>query len=222
MEITTNGSSAPSKSTAAADRAAERPLRAAFAFLLPLFIASTACAVAEPRLTSGVYEGLTLVVGPGGDVFGYYRESQGEGVVKTCAFFLAGHARGGEATVTTWKSESIPGELRASDGGVVLQIEKGREHPGCGLVLPPLVAAGLPLDRVASIDWGGLAVATAPKAFFYSAPDSERKGKSFVVKGDVLGILSKKSDWFEVEYRFGPKPVRGWIRAADLREVTGP
>jgi len=37
-----------------------------------------------------MYEGLMLAVAQSGEISGYYRESQGEGVTKTCSVLLIG------------------------------------------------------------------------------------------------------------------------------------
>ena len=52
-----------------------------------------------------------LAVAPSGDILGSFRETLGEGVTRTCAFFLAGKAAGDQATVTTWYDAALPGTL---------------------------------------------------------------------------------------------------------------
>lgn len=176
---------------------------------------------AEAELKSGVYEGLMLAVSPDSDVSGYYRESQGDGVTKTCSFFLAGHGKT-KASVVTWSDESFPGMIKAVDGGVVLQIEKGRDHPGCGMVLLPTISKGLALDRVADSNWIGLAVAAAPKTFLFGQPQEDQQGRSYVVAKDVLGIVSARQGWLEVEYVNGDRRTTGWVKEGDVRKVSPP
>jgi hypothetical protein len=122
----------------------------------------------------------------------------------------------------TWNIETFPGSLQAAEQGVVLRIEKGRDHPGCGSVLPPLMSQGLLLDRVSAGDWTSLRRVTARKTFLFPKPDPKAKTRTYVVMGDLVGVLSQSGDWLRVEYVNGQKRVGGWIRAADAVELQPP
>jgi len=197
----------------------DRVFRAA----LVLFAAGSCCcfdsAFSQTQLTSGIYEGLFLAVDQRGAVSGYYQESQGSGVSKTCSFYLAGQEKAGHADVATWNAEVFPGSLTAAEQGVVLRIEKGRDHPGCGSVLPPLISEGLSLDRVSATDWTSLRRVVAKKTFFFPKPSTKGKTRTYVVMGDLVGVLSQSGDWLKVEYALGQKHVGGWMRAADAAEL---
>jgi len=163
-----------------------------------------------------------LAVDPQGVVSGYYRESQGIGVTKTCSFYLSGQERGNQADLLTWNVEIFPGSLEAAEQGVVLRIEKGRDHPGCGSVLPPLISQGLLLDRVAAANWTSLRRVIAKRTFLFPKPDKNAKSRTYVVMGDLVGVLSQSGDWLRVEYVNGQTRVGGWIRAADAVELQPP
>lgn len=172
-------------------------------------------------LQPGYYEGLMLAVDPGGHVTGYFREDQGRGVVKSCAFFLAGQRRGERAEVATWSNAGLPGEIVATGVGVMLTLPRGREHAGCGLVLPPSVDTGLPLDKVSDAGWQELRRIAVERARLHPAPDG-RPGRAFVVRGDVVGVLDRRGDWLQVEYRGAKRSTRGWIRSADAARLQPP
>jgi hypothetical protein len=178
-------------------------------------------AVAQARLRSGIYEGLMLAVDEQGGVTGYFREAQGSGVTKACRFFLAGRQRDSGADVATWNIETFPGSLQSADQGVVLRIANGRDHPGCASVLPPLISEGLPLDLDSKADWTSLRRVTAKKSFLFRKPN-DKSSRSYVVKGDVVGVLSQGRNWLSVEYANEGKSARGWIRAADTAELRPP
>ena len=183
--------------------------------------AFTQAALAQTRIRSGVYEGLMLAVDAQGAVTGYFREGQGSGVTKTCSFSLSGREKGDQADVMTRSVEAFPGTLKAADQGVVLQIAKGRDHPGCASVLPPLISEGMLLDLDARADWTSLRRVIAKKSYLFPKPNA-RKGRSYLIKGDVVGVLSKSRDWLSVEYANEGKRVRGWIPAADTAQLTAP
>jgi hypothetical protein len=170
----------------------------------------------------GYYEGLMLAVDQERNLTGFYREEQGEGVVKNCSFFVSGKATSDEINIATWNKEVFPGTLRAEKEGLKLKIAKGREHPGCGLVLLPQIAEGLLLDQVYNSKWVGLRVISSQRAYFYSGPDSSKKLRSFIVKGDVVGVLSENNEWLQVEYIGGKKTTKGWIHANETVKPAPP
>lgn len=197
--------------------------RLGLSVLLLLVAVLPACAgESAPRFTSGQYEQLMLAVDSEGRLTGYYREEQGEGVVKTCTFYLVGQGAGGEIPVVTWSERPFQGTLKAQKDGVTLKIEKGRQHPGCGLVLLPQIAEGLDFDRVAEAAWSELRRISSGRAHFHSAPDAARVLKSFVVSGDIVGVVARKGTWLEVEYRGKKVTTKGWIAASDTAQLAPP
>jgi hypothetical protein len=193
--------------------------------MFAVLVAACCCvnqAISKTKLASGIYEGLTLAVDQQGAVSGYYRESQGSGLTKTCSFYLSGQEKGDQADLLTWNVETFPGSLEATEQGVVLRIENGRDHPGCGSVLPPLISQGLLLDRVAAANWTSLRRVITKRMFLLPKPDKIAKSRTYVVVGDLVGVLSQSGDWLRVEYVNGQTRVRGWIRAADAVELQPP
>jgi hypothetical protein len=174
-------------------------------------------------LKPGKYEGLMLAVDPAGNLSGYYRESQGEGVSKTCTFFLKGKVADNHAELSTWSDQVYPGVLKADGADVNLQIEKGRDFPGCGLVLMPEIAQGIKFDKTLDAKWSDLEIVASNRAYLYSAPAEDKKLKSYLIKGDVVGALSTNGDWVQVEFpREGKKSVSGWINVNDVKALQPP
>lgn len=165
---------------------------------------------------SGVYENVLLAVNSDGAVTGYYREAQGEGAVKTCAFTFKGEARSDKATISVGADESFPGEIQAETDAINLKIEKGRELPGCGLVLMPEIAEGLSYDLVTKASWSELRTITSEKSYFYSEPKVGKKLKSYLVKGDVVGVVTEEGDWLQIDYYSDSgKMSRRWINSKE-------
>lgn len=183
--------------------------------IYPIIIAlasmTNACAESI-AFESGVYENLLLAVSSDGAVTGYYREAQGEGVVKTCAFMFKGEARTDVANILIGEDESFTGKIHAETDGINLKIAKGRELPGCGLVLMPEIAEGLSYDLITKVSWSELRTITSEKSYFYSEPKVDKQLKSYLVKGDVVGVVTKEGDWLQVDYYSdGGKMSRRWI-----------
>jgi hypothetical protein len=192
-----------------------------------LFIAlecgpSIGAARSQTQLKSGIYEGLTLAVDADGNVTGYYHDVEGEGVTKSCSFFLSGREKGGEADVVTWSLEAFPGSLTSADQGVILRIEHGRDHPGCASVLPPLISEGMLLDLDSRSDWTSLRRVIANRAYLLKRPHDRRGARAYLVRGDLVGVLARSGDWLDVEYAKEGRRTRGWMRAADSAEIKPP
>jgi hypothetical protein len=174
------------------------------------------------RFESGVYEGLMLAVDAQGSITGFFREEQGEGVTKTCSFFLAGKATSDEISVVTWNDKVFPGTIKAEKDGVRLKIARGREHPGCGLVLLPQISDGITFDQVAKAKWIGLRRIVQQRAYLHSEPVSSKKLRAFVVRGDVVGVISESGEWLQVEYPGRKMTTKGWLQANDTMKLDPP
>lgn len=185
--------------------------------IITIALASMTNACAESTtFEPGVYENLLLAVNSDGAVTGYYREDQGEGAVKTCAFAFKGTARSDIATILVGVDESFPGEIHAETDGINLKIAKGRELPGCGLVLMPEIAEGLSYDLITKASWNELRTITSEKSYFYSEPNAGKQLKSYLVKGDVVGVVSKEGDWLQIDYYSDSgKMSRRWINGKE-------
>jgi hypothetical protein len=201
--------------------------------LLRIMLYSVACisiqgiclanqAFSATQLKSGVYEGLLLAVDRSKHVTGYYREVEGEGVTKSCTFFLSGQQKGVGADIVTWGAEAFPGSIKAVSQGVILRIEKGRDHPGCASVLPPLISEGMLFDRVSTADWTSLRRVVVRRAYFFKSPGSTVRAGAYVVLGDVVGVIEGRGTWLKIEYAGNDTHVIGWLLAADTTEFRPP
>ena len=122
--------------------------------------------------------------------------------------------------VTSFDGQTTSGSLKPDGNGVMLKVVKGRELPGCGMVLMPEIAQGLSLERLFAANWVGLRQVTSSRAYFSSAPSEQKQLKSFVVKGDVVGVLAEKDAWLNVEYvRADGKRTAGWLRKSDCEGI---
>ena len=178
---------------------------------ITLTLITNACAEIV-RFEPGVYENLLLGVNKNGSVTGYYREAQGEGVVKSCVFSFKGEAKESSANIIVGGDKSFPGEIKAGTDEINLKIEKGRELPGCGLVLMPEIATGISFDLITKAPWSELRVITNEKSYFHSEPKADKQLKSYLVKGDVVGVVATQNDWLQIDYySSNGKMTRRWI-----------
>ena len=172
-----------------------------------------------PALHSGKYEGLMLAVTPEHQVQGYYAETMGEGVTRSCAFYLQGKP----GALTTWFDEAYPGSVAPSSDGVTLTVEQGRQHPGCLNVLMPEIATGLDLTQTANKKWIGLVTVSADKAFLLKKPGVKAAKRPYIVKDDVVGVLAFKDGWAQVEFiNADDRSFTGWISQDQYRRLAAP
>ena len=189
--------------------------------IITIVLVSMTNAYAKPiALESGVYENVLLAVNPNGAVTGHYREAQGEGIVKTCAFTFKGKAHAGKANIIVGEENAFSGEIQAKTESIKLKIIKGRELPGCGLVLTPEITDGLSYDLTNKTSWNELRIITSEKSYFYSASKADKKLKSYLVKGDVVGVVTKEGDWLQIDYYSGNgKMRRHWINSKETASL---
>lgn len=172
------------------------------------------------KFESGVYENLLISVNVNDVVTGYYQEAQGEGVVKSCTFSFSGEAHSETATITVKSDESVTGTIQPVNDGIHLKIPKARELPGCGLVLMPEIADGLNYDLIEKRSWRELRAISKEKAYFHSEPTSEKKQKSYLIKGDVVGVVEQEGEWLHVDYHSNSgKFLRRWINDANTKTL---
>ncbi len=188
--------------------------------MIALPLAMAAPAIAAP-LRSGLYEELVLAVAPSGRVVGHYREDQGDGPTKSCAFTLTGAAAGGSVTARSDAGgAALQGQLTATPRGVKLTLPHGRDLPGCGLVLMPEIDTGVDLDRVGDGRWSELVRVSVPRAGLRQQPDAA-PGRSYVIRGDVLGVVARRGTSVDVVYpSIRPHPSQGWIEAAEVTPLA--
>lgn len=186
-----------------------------------LYLGDAALA-ATSTLQSGKYEALMLAVTPEHQVEGYYSEQMGEGVSRSCTFYLQGKVEAGrKAALVTWLDASYPGSLEATATGVNLTIGKGQQHPGCISVMTPEIATGLELTRTASKKWVILVTVTADKAYLQKAPDAKAGHRAYLVKDDVVGVLGFNKGWAQVEFiNDKDRSFSGWISQDQYAKLT--
>ncbi|WP_460134779.1 hypothetical protein [Pseudomonas sp. S1_E04] len=170
-------------------------------------------------LHSGKYEGLMLAVTPEHQVEGFYSEAMGEGVTRSCTFYLQGKP----GALTTWLDEAYPGSVAPSSDGVTLTVERGREHPGCLNVLMPEIATGLDLTQTANKKWIGLVTVSADKAYLLKNPSAKAAKRPYIVKNDVVGVLAFKDGWAQVEFiNADDRSFTGWISQDQYSRLAAP
>ncbi|MGJ7470830.1 hypothetical protein [Kosakonia cowanii] len=189
--------------------------------LLTLLVSTSGMAA---TLHSGIYEELQLAVSPQGKISGYYSETLGVGVTRTCAFSLVGEVSAkGDATITSWSTAVLPGHLAATADGVTLTVPDGQTHDGCSNVMPPLINDGLELSKTRDTDWQSMAQVRAERLYFYRQPEEKTRRKAFIVQDDVVGVLKTQGEWTQVEYLSDEgKSTTGWVKSEALAPLTPP
>ncbi|MCL2891545.1 hypothetical protein [Brenneria tiliae] len=180
-------------------------------------------ALAKPLL-SGVYENLFLAVSPLGAITGYYHEEMGEGTTRSCEFALTGQAsKDGYSEIISWSDAIRPGTLKTSQDGITLTVPQGQQHAGCINVMMPQIDSGLDLEKNFDTHWIQLVQITDNKAILHIDPKETANPHGYVVKNDVVGIITQQSGWSLVEYISDErKSTRGWIEDKQFKTLTPP
>lgn len=195
---------------------------AAIAVMMTVWGCAQPVGASAASLQSGFYEGFVLAVSPTGRVVGHFNMEQGEGVTKRCIFDFVGKASGNQAMIRTTGSPGLNGRIIASAADEVsFSMAHVKDLPGCGLVLPPEAeAGGTDLDRIKPGSWTDLAKVKSARVAFKAAPGGPA-GRTYVVKGDVVGILARQGSQVQVVYPSErDKWAQGWVSATDLAPLA--
>lgn len=188
-----------------------------------LSISFLPCSVfAANNLTSGIYEQIFLAAKPNGDFVGYYRDSMGSAKVD-CRFFFDGHYSSSPASIISWSdSFNTKGSIAPTADGVLFSVDGGDGHPGCSNLLPPDVTkgSGSKYSKTSIRAWTSLKVISSKRAYIYNSPNSGTVTKKYLIMDDVIGILSRKDDWYEFEFvGENAKTTKGWLPASDVKDL---
>ena len=190
---------------------------------LTVALCSEWVAAAENLLTvaSGDYgDGMLIGFNPSTKALtGYFSSETGQGQF-SCIFYLKGKLTGSPAAISTYFPETPDDKIK---GQLVLtasnsfKVRLSTEPGGCWNVLH-FADDSLPAEftLVAKHPWVSVAVVRSGRAFFFDAPTAAVHRKSYVVKGDGVGVRTVKPGWLEVDFVAGEKVVSGWIRQADV------
>jgi hypothetical protein len=176
----------------------------------------------DTEIASGDYGGEMLVaVDPASHIVrGYYQSSTGNGRFN-CIFYFSGKVNGAiRSYFPETPDEVVMGTLsRESDGS--LSVRLATEHGGCWNV-QHFADKDQPAEFTlqTAYPWVSVAVIRSGRAHLYDSPISKVPRKSYVVKGDGVGIRAKRPGWLQVDFLGGGKPVSGWIRSSDVYPMS--
>ncbi len=175
---------------------------------------------------SGVYDSLLLGLDPtDGTLSGVVQADWvGNGTEKapqfSCRFALGGKASApGQYAISAWlpgdriapDRSTLKGALAVKKGSVTVTLEQ--QPGGCQYLMAD---SSFNADLVAKHAWRAVRIVKAQRAYFYATPSDTARQKSFVVRGDGLGVVAMQTDWAEVEYVKDERITHGWIKAGDL------
>jgi hypothetical protein len=178
--------------------------------------------VADSDIVSGDYGGEMLIaVDPASHIVrGYYQSSTGNGRFN-CIFYFSGKVNGAiRSYFPETPEEVVMGTLsRESDGSVSVQL--ATEHGGCWNV-QHFADKDQPAEFTlgTAYPWVSVAVIRSARAHLYDSPTDKLPRKTYVVKGDGVGIRGQRPGWLQVDFLGGGKPVSGWIRSSDVYPVS--
>ena len=187
--------------------------------LSAMSLSAEAMAANAPK--SGEYDELMLARNPSTSMIsGYFRSETGGGGF-SCIFYLSGKLKSGAAEIETYfpetPNEKISGLLTVNSAdSVTLKLKE--EHGGC-----PNVQHFADADQPAKFsmskvhaNWVEIRVVKAEKSNFFASPKGKKPLKTYLVRGNAVGVVDNQPDWVRVDYPGSSKATSGWIRRADL------
>jgi hypothetical protein len=176
-------------------------------------------------LRPGDYGDLILGIDTAAQEFtGYYNSGTGDNGQGSpqfsCSFYIKGKIKKGEnsSPVESYFPETpgdkILGLLRI---GSSITISLKSEHGGCANVTQFAdKAAPATFDLIKTYPWKSVRIVKSDKAFFWT-PASKKHGKSYLVKGDSVGVREEKDEYVNADFRTAKgKLISGWVLESDL------
>jgi hypothetical protein len=202
-------------------------------FILLLLQVTAANAAGQVyEIIPGYYEGLMLAVDKEGHVTGYFEQTIGVGVTRTCAFFLKGQVAGDtQVNILAWsgpwrgpEDRALNGLLKANAESVYLKIKGADEElAGCIANMGSFISAGTDFQREYKTQWTHIKMVNRDRAYIYSEPALKKKTNAYFIKGDAVGIVSDTPEWVQVFYpRFEKSAIKGWLKRSDVDDLKPP
>lgn len=148
---------------------------------------------------------------------GFYKSFTGMNQEFSCIFFFSGKLTGQTAKIKSYyppDPQIIEGELSLKPKELTLVLHS--EPPGCANVQhfsnPKALAS---FRQIKPYHWKSIRIVKSTKAPFHSAPKDKAVKKSYIVKGDAVGVIESRTSWIKAEF-LGKKIVSGWLKASDF------
>jgi hypothetical protein len=196
----------------------------ALTLTLPLTIGcSYATQVAS--VTPGTYDNTIVAFDKSKKIVtGYFSESSANESSPSiqCEFYFAGVLTGSTAKLKIYQltlqdkptSGTLKVEGAGEDSNINLQLEE--EQPGCMNIYPKAELAKNKLPIVTPASWIEVRMVTEKKVYFFKSILPETKTKTYITKGDVVGVLEYRGDWAKVMYKGETKSTTGWIKVSQM------
>jgi hypothetical protein len=203
-------------------------------FILLLFLAThpVNASGAGHEIVSGYYEGLMVAIDKEGKVTGYFEQSIGVGVTRTCSFFLKGQVvSGAMVNIVAWsgpwrgpEDRAMPGVIKPNADSVYLKIKGADEElAGCITFMGSFISDGTDFSRNYESQWTSIKMVSKDRAYIYSEPSLKKKTKAYFIKDDVVGIIAANQEWVQVFYpRFEKSTIKGWLKRSDVDDLEPP
>ena len=189
---------------------------------MPVILAFAVAAAVLP----GQYEDLMVAVAPDGQVIGRLFEQRGTGPHFSCEVLFAGRPRpDGSVVGASWADGEKPhrATLTPQGTGVTLSAPGASSYPGCGMTMGAELDDPLDLTKTARARWLALLRILPRRAVLRPAPSAKAPPRPYVVEGDVVGMLSRRPGWVEVEVvSDAGKRIKGWLPTREASPIEPP
>jgi hypothetical protein len=140
----------------------------------------------------------------------------------SCIFYLEGSVEGQLFKIQTYYptdklDEAIEGSIKLLKDNN-LEIKLSEEHGGCFNV-QHFASEAAQFKLIEEKKWVQIRYVNKDKSHFYKNKSTNKKLKSYLVKGDFVCIEKIEGNWVYCTY-FGKNPTKGWLKIEDLNEIN--
>ena len=186
----------------------------------------TLALIVAAAVVPGQYQSLMVAVAPNGQVVARLFEQRGTGPYFSCEVLFAGRPLAdGRVIGVSWADGEKPhrATLTPTGAGVTLSAPGSSDYPGCGMTMGIELDDPLELARTAQGRWTGLLRILPRRSVLRPTPSAKPPLRPYVVAGDVVGLLSRRPGWVEVDVvSDAGKRTKGWLPEREVGTITPP
>lgn len=181
------------------------------------------------KVVAGRYNEMSIAIDSIDNVTGVYEyydlwDETHKEYMQICRFYFSGHYKKGDSSIdinTSWPGtdQKLKGKLKLNRTGT----------PRIGLFLNDMPNGYSAVDFTdenaysrkleEKKAWTQIRLIKSAKAKLYDAPDSLKVKKGYIVKNDIVKLISKVNGWYKIEYNppgDNSKSIIAWLREEDI------
>lgn len=194
-------------------------------FLIFSVLSGNGHAANVSEIMPGSYDNTLLAIDPVKKIVtGYFSQTSPDDTRPSvrCEFYFSGQINGSTAKLKIYQltlpnppdSGTLRVEQKGKESTINLQLDE--EQPGCINIYPKAELAKTKLAIISPANWIEIRMAAEKKVYFFKSISPDVKTRTYITKGDVVGVVEYRGGWANVVYMGETKSTTGWVKISQL------